>query len=376
MGGLGDSHRLRFGAQMSSTLSPTFVGQVQQQLLAWYDRQQRQLPWRGERDPYRIWVSEVMLQQTQVATAAPYYLRFLESFPTVERLAQAELDEVLHVWQGLGYYARARNLHAAAGRIVAEYGSQLPTSSAELRRLPGFGDYTAGAVASIAFGEAAPAVDGNVRRVLARLQAITEDVSRGTGGRQVRETAQALVPGDRPGDFNQALMELGATVCTPQSPRCLLCPLQGVCRALADGLQESLPIKGRRLEQPLYDTTAGVVWREDGLVLICKRPQAGLLGGLWQFPGGRCSEGEASAECLQRFLAEQLGIEVMVAAPLAVIPHAYTHFRIRLHVYTCRFVSGDVQLREYVAYRWAAAENLHEYPFPVTDQKIAEAITL
>ncbi len=339
-------------------------------LLAWYDSHQRALPWRGERDPYRIWVSEVMLQQTQVTTVVPYYQQFLVRFPTLERLAQASLDEVLQLWQGLGYYARARHMHAAAREVLACHGGRLPANYDELRRLPGFGDYTAGAVASIAFGQPVPAVDGNARRVLARLFAFPDDVSRSNGARQLAQLAAELVPAQRPGDFNQALMELGATVCTPQSPACPLCPWQTDCQARAQGLQASLPVKGPRRPQPLVHTAAGVIFRPDGRVLICKRRAEGLLGGLWQFPGGRCHEGEAEAGCLRRQIKELLGIEVEVGQLMTVLAHAYTHFRIRLHVFACCSPGGQAGKQAYDDCRWVSPADLANYALPVTDQKI------
>lgn len=359
---------------MTHRLTAHMVLKIQRPLLAWYDQSHRNLPWRGETDPYRVWVSEVMLQQTQVTTVIPYYQGFLEAFPNVERLARASLEDVLRVWQGLGYYARARNLHAAARRIVDEFEGRLPAAYDQLRRLPGFGDYTAGAVASIAFGEVRAAVDGNVRRVLARLLAFTEDGSRGDGRRRIQGAAQALVPASRPGDFNQALMELGATVCTPRTPMCHECPLRQDCQAFGQGIQDRLPEKGRRPEQPLVEMVAGVVRRQDGHVLICKRPTHGLLGGLWQFPGDRMASDEPADIHLARHLERHVGIKVCVETPLTDLSHAYTHFRIRLHVFLCRFEAGEARGAHYVEYHWLPAEELGGYPMAVTDRKIAHLL--
>ena len=344
-------------------------------LLAWYDREQRALPWRGERDPYRIWVSEVMLQQTQATTVLPYYQRFLERFPTLSDLAAASLDAVLKAWEGLGYYARARNLHAAARQVMTEFGGRLPESYVKLRQLPGMGDYTAGALASIAFGQPVPALDGNARRVLARLFAITQDVRRGAGARRLRQLAAVLLPPERPGDFNQALMELGATICTPQTPRCPRCPWRGDCRALAQGIQQQLPLHQRRPALPHYDVTAAVIRDGADQLLIAQRKTEAMLGGLWEFPGGKCHPGEALADCLRRELREELGIEVEVGPLLTTLHHAYTHFRISLHVFECRHLAGEPQALDCADWRWVRPEQLSEFAFPATDQKIVTLLT-
>jgi A/G-specific adenine glycosylase len=359
---------------MTDTLSPEHVTRLRDRLTDWYDHQRRDLPWRDEPDPYRIWISEVMLQQTQVTTVVPYYERFLGRFPTLADLAAAGLDDVLKAWEGLGYYARARNLHAAARQVMADHQGRLPESYSALRRLPGFGDYTAGAVASIAFGERVPAVDGNVKRVLARLYAITDDVTQGATGRRLRAIAAELVPPDRPGDFNQALMELGATLCTPTSPRCLLCPVNAECEALAQGLSERLPVKTARRERPHYDVTAAVIRRDDGHLLIAQRKPEAMLGGLWEFPGGKCQPGEALPDCLRREIREELGIEIEVGQFLTTIKHGYTHFRISLHVFECRHLNGDPRALDCADWRWARLPDLENFAFPVTDQKIIQIL--
>jgi A/G-specific adenine glycosylase len=351
-------------------VSPELVDRLRRKLLEWYDRNRRQLPWRDISDPYRVWISEVMLQQTQVTTVLPYYERFLRRFPTLADLAAAPLDQVLKTWEGLGYYARARNLHAAAGQVMADHGGRLPASYADLRPLSGFGDYTAGAVASIAFGERVPAVDGNVKRVLARLLASTEDITRSGTARRLRAVAAALVPTDRPGDFNQALMELGATLCTPTSPRCLLCPVNSECEGLARGIHESLPVKAPPRQRPYYDVTAAVIRRDDGCLLIAQRKPEAMLGGLWEFPGGKCRPGESLPDCLRREIREELGVEIEVGQHLTTIRHGYTHFRISLHVFECRHLSGDVRALDCADWRWVRLAELGDFAFPVTDQKI------
>lgn len=357
---------------MKANLSPT-IETIRPRLLAWYRHNRRDLPWRGETDPYRLWISEVMLQQTQVTTVIPYYQRFLQRFPTLADLAAAPLAEVLKAWEGLGYYARARNLHRAAVEMMEKYGGHFPQTYAELRRLPGFGDYTAGAVASIAFGKVVPAVDGNVKRVLARLLALPEEVTRGAAARQLRDFAAALVDPQAPGDWTQALMELGALVCLPQNPKCLLCPLHELCRARQQGLERTLPVKPAKKALPHFDVAAAVI-RQDGRVLIAQRPPEGMLGGLWEFPGGKQEPGETLPECLRREIREELGVEIAVETPLVVVKHSYTHFKITLHAFVCRLLAGQPQALGVADWHWVTLAELDTFAFPRTDQKIIEAL--
>jgi A/G-specific adenine glycosylase len=342
-------------------------------LLDWYNAQARDLPWRRTRDPYAIWVAEIMLQQTQVEAVKPYFERFLARFPTVAALAAAPRDDVLKLWEGLGYYARARNLHAAAQRIVAEHGGQVPSDPAALARLPGIGRYTAGAILSIAFGQDTPVLDGNVRRVLCRVFHITEDPRKPAVERRLWELAASLVPPGQAGDYNQALMDLGATICIPRAPRCLICPLHDLCEARKQGDQDRLPVKSPRRELPHYDVTAGVIWR-DGRVLLAQRLPDRLLGGLWEFPGGKQEAGETLEDCLRREVREELSIEIEVGPHLMTLAHAYTHFRITLHVFTCRHARGEPQALDVAAWRWVAPEELSRYAMAVTDQQIARQV--
>ena len=336
------------------------------------------MPWRGETDPYKIWVSEVMLQQTQVATVVPYYQRFITRFPTVEVLAAASLDEVLKHWAGLGYYARGRNLHKAALEIMTRHNGRLPATYSELRQLPGLGEYTAGAVAAIAFGEPVPAIDGNVKRVISRLFAIEADITKAAGLNQIRTQATALAhAAPHPGDWTQALMELGATLCTPTRPRCLLCPAgQGLCQAQREGLADSLPQKPQKKPIPHYDVAAGVIYRNAAReeLLIAQRPLDGMLGGLWEFPGGKQEGGETLPECLQREIKEELGIEIAVAEAVTTVQHAYTHFKITLHAFAATHLSGTPQAIGVEDWAWVALVDLDQYPFARTDQKIIAAL--
>lgn len=342
-------------------------------LLRWYAANRRDLPWRRRRDPYAIWVAEVMLQQTRVETVIPYYERFLARFPTLADLAAAPLEEVLKGWEGLGYYARARQLHRAARILMAERGGAFPQTLKEWRRLPGVGPYIAAAVLSIAFGQGLPALDGNAVRVLARLFAVEEDPRRPAGRRRLEEEARRLLPPGRAGEFNQALMDLGATLCTPKRPRCEACPVQAFCAAFRRGNPEAFPVRSPRRSLPHYDVTAGVI-REGDRVLIAQRPLHGMLGGLWEFPGGKREPGESLEECLRRELREELGIEVEVLAPWMTIRHTYTHMRITLHVFQCRWVGGIPQPIGCADVRWVPIAELDRYPFPNTDRRIVERL--
>jgi A/G-specific adenine glycosylase len=342
-------------------------------LLAWWDRGHDAFPWRETRDPYAIWVSEVMLQQTQASTVVPYFERWMATFPTVTSLACAPLGAVLKAWQGLGYYSRARNLHQAAIRLDAEWGGELPEEVALLGRLPGIGRYTAGAIASIAFGRRAAVVDGNVIRVLARVYDLEDDVTLSATVKRLWEMADSLLPADRPGDYNQALMELGRKICRPVQPLCHYCPLAELCQARRAGTQLDRPVRRPRKRTPHYSVTAGVIWRGDR-VLIAQRPLDGRLGGLWEFPGGKQEKGESLEECLSREIREELAIEIYVGERLTTIEHGYTHFRITLHVFECRHQRGEPQAIGVADLAWVSLDELDDYAFPVTDQKIVRLL--
>ena len=343
-------------------------------LLRWFRRHRADLPWRRDSDPYRVWLSEIMLQQTQVAAVIPYYERFLRHFPNVQALAAAPLDEVLKLWEGLGYYSRARNLHRAAQAIVQEHGGRFPQAAAALEKLPGIGRYTAGAVASIAFGQPAPVVDGNVVRVLARLLDLPEDVTQAAVKAQLWQTASAWLPRERPGDYNQALMELGRVICKPRRPRCAACPVRRHCLAAAHGTQAQRPVKTPRAPVPHYDVTAGLIWDGAGRLLIAQRPPEGLLGGLWEFPGGKQEPGETLPQTLARELREELAIEVEVGDFLVRVKHAFTHFRITLHAYECRHVAGEPQALGVASFAWVTPDELDRYAFGKADQGVIAAL--
>ncbi|MCB8920747.1 MAG: A/G-specific adenine glycosylase [Ardenticatenaceae bacterium] len=348
-------------------------------LLAWWDAGHADLPWRSSHDPYAIWVSEIMLQQTQIATVIPYYERWMSHFPTIAALAAASLDEVLKLWEGLGYYGRARNLHAAAQTVMTEWGGELPQTAADLQKLKGIGRYTAGAIASIAFDEPVPVLDGNVIRVLTRLTDYDGDVTTTAVKKHLWQLAAEQVPNTRPGDYNQALMELGQQICIPAKPACLLCPLSAHCQARQRGTQLERPVKPPRKNTPHYDVVAGVIWQngergENGRFLIAQRPLTGLLGGLWEFPGGKQEPGESLPATLIREIQEELAIEIKVGELLTSIKHAYTHFRITLHAFHASYVTGEPQHLGVSNHAWVTVQDLNTYPFAVTDQKIIASL--
>jgi A/G-specific adenine glycosylase len=302
-----------------------------------------------------------MLQQTRVESAIPYYHRFLERFPDVAALASADQDDVLGAWAGLGYYSRARNLQKAAQALVDRFDGALPDDVASLRSLPGVGPYTAGAVASIAFDRPEPVVDGNVIRVLTRLRGIRDDVKRAPVVRRLWEEAAALVDGPHPGDLNQALMELGATVCSPKAPRCLACPLVRSCAAHADGNPESLPVKAAKAAPRPVEAVAGWLVRR-GRVLAVRRADNGLLAGMWDLPGGDLDGREDPGEGLARTLRDRVGLSVAGVEPAGVVEHVFTHRRLRLHVFRCDGVTGRIRLRGFSAHRWMSASALRALP--------------
>ena len=346
---------------------------IQSALLRWYARHKRDLPWRRRPTPYTTWIAEAMLQQTQVAAVIPYYRRFLKLFPSIKALAEAGEHDVLKAWEGLGYYSRCRNLHKAARLIRSELGGRFPRTLDGLIALPGVGRYTAGAIASIAMGQDAAVVDGNVIRVFARLLDYRGDVTKPRVRSMFWQVAAELLPPGRAGDFNQALMDLGATVCKPRSADCARCPVRGDCCAFAANTQDSLPRKARKRARRHEEIGVGVVWRE-GKVLIARRPSEGLLGGLWEFPGGKQEPGETIAECVRREVKEELGVDVNVGALMMVVDHAYSHFTVTLHFHECAYESGEPQAIGCSEWRWVEPSEVKQYAFPSGSAKAVDAV--
>ncbi len=344
-------------------------------IVAWYREKRRTLPWRETRDPYAIWISEVMLQQTQVDTVIPYYQRFLKAFPNVFALARAPLPGVLKAWENLGYYSRARHLHAAAQMIVDQFGGRIPDTVDELRRLPGVGPYTAGAVASIAYNRAVPAVDGNVKRVLCRLFAVDTPLDDKATLARLNDIAKAMIPAKGPGDFNSALMDLGATVCRPRAPRCCDCPVANDCLAGKAGRADDLPVKSRRGKTP-HRFAAAVVLRDgqDRLLLTQRLPD-GLLASFWKLPGGIPSPQPPSKADLASKIKKELGLNIRVGEKIASVDHAYTHFRLTLAAYSAALISGKPQALDCQAFRFVAPGDLPKLPLSKIDRMILAAAT-
>lgn len=345
-------------------------------LLKWFVRNKRPLPWRKTQDPYRIWVSETMLQQTQVNTVIPYYRRWMRNFPSLTQLAQAPLSQVLKSWEGLGYYARARNLQRAAKIVLEKFGGKLPPSREALEKLPGIGRYTAGALASIAFNQPEPVLDGNVKRVLSRVFAVKEPVNQTAGERKLWEIAKGLLErgfvslSSRGkgvyGDFNQALMELGALICLPENPKCSLCPLERTCQAHRLGKETFFPVKIGRVNTEKLKTVAAVIWKK-GRVLLQKQPLQGRWGGLWTFPQWTLINGKREKEFLERRMEQDLGLSVQNLGPLMEIEHAFTKYRVHLRVF-----QGETAERG--RGKWIEPQKLARLPFPKPHQKIAHWI--
>lgn len=337
---------------------PFEPGEVSRRLLAWYGLEGRDLPWRKTRDPYRIWLSEVMLQQTTVAAVIPYYQRFLERFPSVDALAAASQDDVITLWAGLGYYSRARNLHRAARQVVSERGGAFPDDLDSLTALPGVGRSTAGAILSIAYDRPAAILDGNVRRVLVRLFALREDPRSSRSEKQLWQWAEALTPETSPHDYAQAIMDLGATVCTPREPHCGNCPLQDICQARSDGLTAVLPATRKKVKVPVRRQVA-LILGHSGKVLLRQRPPEGFLGGLWEFPTVDLPPGCADEQLAHRFLADFCLHGAL--QQVGTIRHAYSHFKLELTVFRVDAERAR-GVAEGGAYRWCSGTELESLP--------------
>jgi len=336
-------------------------------LLAWYRQNSRKLPWRDHPDPYAVWVSEIMLQQTRVDTVIPYFEKWMRLFPDVVALANASEQDVLNAWEGLGYYSRARNLHKAAKLVASKFNGQLPRDLTELRSLPGIGRYTVGAIASMAFGMDEPTLDGNLRRVFARLFDVDESADSPAGQKILWDLAAQNLPKGQAGNYNQALMDLGATICVPKNPRCLICPLMEMCEARINGTQELRPVLKAKKAVPHYIHAAAVILQR-GRVLLAQRPADGLLGGMWEFPNGRVNAEPAKE--LTKVLNAAYSLKAKRKEALGVIQHAYTHFKVTVHAFRCETVSipKDKNLK------WVRLSELENYPMGKVDRQIANKI--
>jgi A/G-specific adenine glycosylase len=348
---------------------------LRRRLLAWYDAHARDLPWRRTNDPYAVWLSEIMLQQTQVETVRPYFERFMKALPTVEALARADEHEVLRLWEGLGYYRRARQLHQAAQIVVAEHDGQFPHDPEAVRRLPGIGRYTAGAILSIAFDAQEPILEANTVRLLSRLLAYAGAPHSGEGQRLLWAAAEILLPRRRAGRFNQALMELGSAVCTARSPRCMDCPVAVLCRANQQGRQQEIPLaKIKQPPQPVHE--AALVVRRRGRVLLLRWPEGRRWAGLWDFP--RFPLADASQTGIDRELAENVrtltGVTVAPGRHITTLTHGVTRFRITLDCYEAEYVSVDKRAATLLETRWLRPAELVDYPLSSTGRKLANLV--
>ncbi|MFP4298310.1 MAG: A/G-specific adenine glycosylase [Spirulinaceae cyanobacterium] len=357
---------------MDAVLTSSQIETLRRSLLSWYAQQGRDLPWRNTCDPYQIWVSEIMLQQTQVKTVIPYYQRWLAQFPTVADLAQANQQQVLKAWEGLGYYARGRNLHKAAQKVVKDFNKQIPDDLEAILTLPGIGRTTAGGILSAAFNQPVSILDGNVKRVLARIVALSTPPNKALT--QLWQISDTLIDPEHPRDFNQAIMDLGATLCTPKNPSCLLCPWRNFCQAYQQNLQTQIPMKEASNPIPHKKIGVAVIRDEKGKILIDRRLEEGLLGGLWEFPGGKIEPGETIQDCIKREIKEEIGIDIAVEDHLITINHAYTHFKITLNVYYCRHLAGEPQTIECQEIRWVTLDEIDQFPFPKANTRIIEAL--
>ena len=365
---------------------------IQQKLLRWFDQHKRKLPWRTtdqsqpdqRRDPYQVWLAEVMLQQTQVITVIPYFERWLRRFPTLKDLANAQLDDVLKQWEGLGYYSRARNFHKSAQQVMRKLAGEIPETVEGLLKLPGVGRYTAGAIASLAFGQDAPILDGNVKRVLSRLFAISHQPSAISD--QLWELSELLLPKGRAGEFNEAVMDLGATLCTPRAPLCRQCPLQTQCMAYAQGKPEAYPIKPAKKTTPHKNIGTLVLFNKQGAVLMGQRVVDGLLGGLWEFVSGEINDaatlpllGGSRADEVQRMTAQQTGLQVNVDEEdfIGTVKHTFTHFKITKHVFVVRLKTSSKALvlaSGYQQLKWVKLDEIKQLALTRSDQKILEML--
>jgi len=348
------------------------MDRLSSRLLAWYRTHKRTPPWRDHPDPYAVWVSEIMLQQTRVETVIPYFEKWLRLFPNVLALAKASEHDVLNAWEGLGYYSRARNLHKAAKIVSEEYRGEIPRDLDQLGRLPGIGRYTLGAIASIAFGMDVAALDGNIKRVYARLFDVSAPVDSPAGEKILWRLAEEHLPKGQAGDYNQALMDLGATICVPKNPRCLICPVMEFCQARQKGLQDRRPVRTPKKDVPHHVHAAAVIL-ERGRVLMARRPSQGLLGGMWEFPNGRV-EGDPARE-LATALKTGYNLRLRTirkpdAEPLGIVQHGYSHFSVTTHVFRCELTSRANGSN----LKWISLKALDAYPMGKIDRQIARMI--
>ncbi len=341
-------------------------------LVSWYLTHKRAMPWRDNPQPYYIWVSEVMLQQTQVATVIPYFERFIHQFPTLNDLASADQQHVLKAWEGLGYYSRARNFHRGAQYVMTHYGGKIPETYSELQKLPSLGPYCAAAIASIAFNQPVPVVDGNVLRVFARFWGIEEDISLTSLRKKLFDQLHPFVKQTLPADFNQGIMELGALICKPQQPKCTQCPIITCCWAYQHKAVDRLPIKSKAIAVPHYHVAVGLVWQNNRF-LITRRSENKMLGGMWDLPGGKQENSESLGTTVQREIHIKTGLTITTDHEYGTIRHTYSHFSINLHGFACNQISGNIKLLS-KDYQWVSFAETTQLPIAGATQKLLKMI--
>jgi len=340
---------------------------IQTKLLQWFKKNGRDLPWRKTRDPYAIWVSEIMLQQTQVTTVIPYYQKFIKSFPTIHHLAKSDLSKVLKVWEGLGYYSRARNLHRASQIVLTRFHGKIPETLKDLLDLPGIGRSTAGSILSFAFHKDAPILDGNAKRVLSRLFAVSSNPVKSKTEGLLWQISESLIPKGFSNPFNQALMDLGSMLCTPKDPQCPRCPLHRFCKGRASGEPERFPTKRLKKSVPHVESVSAVI-KKDGRVLLNQRPPAGFLGGLWEFPNWRIKGKKIQKQQLKNQMNREVGLSINVKESIGTFHQTYSHFKLTLHVFHCQHLNGKGKGK------WVLIRNLALYPMSRIHRRIAEMI--
>ena len=351
---------------MSKDILQNFnIQKFQDDLLTWYDENKRALPWRENQNPYNVWVSEIMLQQTKVDTVIPYFNRFISKYPSVYALAEAEEEDVLKSWEGLGYYSRARNLQTAVREVVEKYDGKVPDQKEELGKLKGVGPYTRGAILSIAFDQPEPAVDGNVMRVFSRVLLINDDIALARTKKRFEEIVSEVISVEDPSSFNQGIMDLGATICTPKSPACLICPVQAHCRAFAVGAEQDLPVKKKAKKQKKIPYAALLIKNPDNKYLVEKRPEEGLLANLFQFP--MVPLAEASSEQMASWIYEEYGLKLEIAKHEGKLKHVFSHIIWQVEIYTAVTDAFDIEDERL---QFVDMDEMEALPFPVSHQKM------
>lgn len=346
----------------------TSVTHFQNDLLTWFKGNQRDLPWRRDQDPYKVWVSEIMLQQTRVETVIPFFNRFIDKFPTIEALAFAEEGEVLKAWEGLGYYSRARNLQTAVREVHEQYNGIVPNSKGEISKLKGVGPYTSGAILSIAYGKPEPAVDGNVMRVISRIFASFDDISKQKTRVKIEEMISILISEKDPSSFNQGLMELGALICTPTSPSCSLCPVQSHCVSFEQSLQLELPVKAKKKQPKEKRLVCALMKNEQGQFLIHQRPSTGLLASLWEFPNVELDGDEIMERQLENFLRHEFYLQTSVGKQIFQVEHVFSHLKWHVTIFEVELLSKGSKTNSQS--QWVSTLDIRAFPFPVSHQKI------